>query len=570
MNSTATGGVLGIASEVWVIPSNITAGYTIEADRVALVAAPGVVINGPDGGEFSYVISASGKDFLWLEGMEIDAAGDGAGVSWQLVRFSAMRDIIVENADTGPGQHGVSLTISSSNSLSNITANNNGGFGISLNSSSNNTFSDVTASNNGSGVYIEESSNNTFSGVIANNNDFHGVKLYSVSSVSSDNNTLSGVTANNNGEYGLVIFSSNNIISGVTASNSFMGIILNASNTVSNVTASGNYIGLHLAPSFYSILSNITASNNDTGVMLISSTNNLLLGVTVSNNNYGVYIEDSTGNTLSGVTASNNNTGIELFNSSNNYFTGDFKVGTNGSDCRVTTNASLTNPGLDDDSDPSDQGNDTVHDGLCIQEGASDFGTAVTGITLGSSFVAKDYQDDSANTSDTDGNAVITDFALSFDWVNFENPYRLWGKEGSAFPSETNRGMIGCSDKVYTNQMDCETNFEAWAAYARIWDWSLLATDTVIKDLLPLPTGNDTLTHTWSDLSTSIILRNAVEIQGDEIGDDDTLCETGETCLYTPNMGSYQGHGSLISAGSIGTGGTLENIILMKYETNGY
>ncbi|MCK4705771.1 MAG: hypothetical protein KAT90_09840, partial [Gammaproteobacteria bacterium] len=105
---------------------------------------------------------------------------------------------------------------------------------------------------------------------------------------------------------------------------------------------------------------------------------------------------------------------------------------------------------------------------------------------------------------------------------------------------------------------------------ARIWDWSLLATDTVIKDALALPTGNDTLTHTWSDLSTSIILRNAVEIQGDGIGNDNTLCETNETCLYTPNMGSYQGHGNLISAGSIGTGGTLENIILMQYETNGY
>ena len=92
----------------------------------------------------------------------------------------------------------------------------------------------------------------------------------------------------------------------------------------------------------------------------------------------------------------------------------------------------------------------------------------------------------------------------------------------------------------------------------------------MIRNALPLPTGDDTLTHTWSDLSTTTFLRNAVEILGDGIGNDNTLCETGEVCLYTPNMGSYQGHGSLISAGSIGTGGTIENVTLWKYDTNGY
>lgn len=568
VNSIATGGVLGIEGEIWVIPSNITAGYTLGADKMALVAAPGVVINGPDGGDFSNVISASGKDFLWLEGMEIDAAGDSAGVEWQTVRFSVMRDIVVENADTGQGQYGIQLVSSSSNSLSNITANNNGGLGIYLFGSSGNTLSQVTANNNGYGVYLYESSGNTFSQVSTSNSDSSGVHL----SGTSNNNTLSQVTASNNGEYGLHISSSNNTLSGVTASNSFTGLILGSSNKVSNVTAGNNHTGILVSYGANNMLSNITASNNSLeGIYLNRGTNNFLLGVTASNNQIGIFLEQATGNTFSGVTASNNNTGIDLSDSSQNYFTEDLQVGTNWSDCYVSNpTTTLTNPGIDDDANPADQGNDTVHNGLCIQEGTSDFGAAVTGITLGSSFVAKDYQDDSANTSDTDGNAVITDFALSFDWVNFENPYRLWGKEGSAFPSETNRGMIGCTDKVYTNQTDCETNFEAWAAYARIWDWSLLATDTVIKDLLPLPTGNDTLTHTWSDASTSTFLRNAVEIQGDDIGNDNTLCETNETCLYTPNMGSYQGHGNLISAGSIGTGGTLENIILMKYETNGY
>ena len=63
-------------------------------------------------------------------------------------------------------------------------------------------------------------------------------------------------------------------------------------------------------------------------------------------------------------------------------------------------------------------------------------------------------------------------------------------------------------------------------------------------------------------------LRNAVEIPGDGVGNDNALCESGETCLYTPNIGSYQGHGNVVSAGNF-TSGTLTGITLMKYATNG-
>ena len=101
-------------------------------------------------------------------------------------------------------------------------------------------------------------------------------------------------------------------------------------------------------------------------------------------------------------------------------------------------------------------------------------------------------------------------------------------------------------------------------------DYSLNSADTVIRGVLALPTGDDTLTHTWSDANTTDLLRNAVEIQGDGIGNDNNLCESDEDCLYTPNMAAYQGHGNLISADYIGYGDTLENITLWKYETNGY
>ncbi len=63
-------------------------------------------------------------------------------------------------------------------------------------------------------------------------------------------------------------------------------------------------------------------------------------------------------------------------------------------------------------------------------------------------------------------------------------------------------------------------------------------------------------------------LRNAVEIQGDGIGSENGLCESNETCLNTPNIGSYQGHGRLVSAGTF-TNGAITGVTLMQYATNG-
>ena len=67
----------------------------------------------------------------------------------------------------------------------------------------------------------------------------------------------------------------------------------------------------------------------------------------------------------------------------------------------------------------------------------------------------------------------------------------------------------------------------------------------------------------------SVFLRNAVEISGDLIGNDNGLCESDEICLFTPNIGAYQGHGQLGSAGPF-VNGTLHNINLVRYQANGY
>jgi parallel beta-helix repeat protein len=363
------------------------------------------------------------------------------------------------------------------------------------------------------GIYLANAWYNRVSGVAANNNDGNGVHLATASG-----NALIGINASNNSSTGAGIFldsgSSSNTLSDVTVNNnSYYGVFLNG-------TSNNNR------------LSDITASNNYYNVVVASSYNTLS-GVSASNGYYGVYVPSSSNNTLSDVTASNNNYyGVNLASAQNNRFTGLLKVGNNVySDCNAT-------------------GGSIGLDATCANNGSSDVSTLTTGITLASSFVGKVNNEDALNASDSSGGAASfpVDPAV-FDWARFDNAYRGWGRDGSTFP--------------YTDQQG------RWTTGAgRIWDWSVSASDAVLRNALALPTGDDTITQTWSDASTTTYLRHAAEIPGDGIGNDNGLCESGETCLYTPNIGSYQGHGNLVSAGAF-TNGTLTGITLMQYATNG-
>ncbi len=122
---------------------------------------------------------------------------------------------------------------------------------------------------------------------------------------------------------------------------------------------------------------------------------------------------------------------------------------------------------------------------------------------------------------------------------------------------------------------------------------SLASADTVVRGVLPkYLNGNaaSTIMHVWSvtaptnqaDCTAAVpgsvfsggecrntFLRNAVEILGDGFGNDNGLCESNERCLHTPNIGAYQGHGALISAGGFTNGDTLSSIELLEYSTNG-
>jgi len=386
-----------------------------------------------------------------------------------------------------------------------------------------------------------------------------GITLYS----DSNDNRLSNIATTNHGQYGLYLLQSRrNTLEDITATNCGSGG-LNFNNrcygnTAVNVTAANNQLwGVSFGNlSNDNSLANITAANNGTGVALFSSSdNNALSNVTSVNNlSYGVQLALGSHNTFSNVVAAHNGVnGVRLEGaSSDNSFTGLLKVGNNGSDCYVA--AESTNTGLQDDV----AGDDAIHEGACLAVAPSDF-TPVTGASLGTSFVGKvgtgglaDSTEDSVNPDD-DATPGTVDYAALTAWTGFETHYRAWGKDGSAFPNDDHR--------------------RRWTTgTGRIWDWAVRLDDLVIRAVLArLSIGDaaNTITHAWSDASTSTYLRDAVEIIGDGAGNDDALCESGERCLYTPNVSSYQGHGALQSAGAFTDGDTITGVELIEYSTNG-
>lgn len=91
-----------------------------------------------------------------------------------------------------------------------------------------------------------------------------------------------------------------------------------------------------------------------------------------------------------------------------------------------------------------------------------------------------------------------------------------------------------CSSFSYSNKTDCESNSYVWNTYC------------YLEYLAP-----------------------AAEVFADNIGNDNGLCEAGETCFINPNMGAYAGHGSLVDSGC-DVSALINNVTLLKYEQNGY
>lgn len=332
----------------------------------------------------------------------------------------------------------------------------------------------------------------------------------------------------------------NNSLQRLNISNCNRGLVLSGSayNSVTGVTASSNYYGLQLSDySNNNYIEGLTAVNNRFAeVRATQSYRNIVSTMSLANSATGIEIEDTWGNTYADLAVAHVGVGIKSLRPAYETFTGLFKVGnTTNAQCTVTEPGD--SPGL--------------INVVCFVDGTAE-PLLTRDISMVTAFVDAVAVDDAENTDDADGYvASYPANPASFDWFRFENEFRAWARNAD-FPDMHNLGYWG------TAMADGE---------GRIWDWSLAGTDPVLKGALSLPSGSDTITHTWTDgtySETVTFLRHTVEVDGDADG----LCESNETCLYTPNLGAYQGHGTLVSAGAF-TDGAITGVTLLKFQNNG-
>ncbi|MDX1959083.1 MAG: hypothetical protein SFU98_10960 [Leptospiraceae bacterium] len=307
------------------------------------------------------------------------------------------------------------------------------------------------------------------------------------------------------------------------------------------------------------LMNNTVLNTENHAINFVGASHTFMNTLSANTNSTGRTIKFSTTspkfiNTIAAHSASSSN--IEDSNStSNSSFRGILK--TSSASCASTGSSGISNS--------------------CAKINASEFSPpAVTNITLASSFVG-------AASSDTVNSATLVASTNSSaltpsQWFGFQNRFRAWGRSGT-FPG------TGITTRCTGGSTNCS-----------IWDLSLRASDSVARNVNHCPSATIADTHTWSAANntscleikgavwgtscTTTFLRNAVEIFGDGVGNENGICESGEECIYTPNIGAYQGHGNLIPANTttsttnscsdIDSSGTITNVKLWKYETNGY
>jgi hypothetical protein len=145
------------------------------------------------------------------------------------------------------------------------------------------------------------------------------------------------------------------------------------------------------------------------------------------------------------------------------------------------------------------------------------------------------------------------------DWFKFSYPNQIFANWGTGFT------ILSAGARKKCDSTNCA-----------LWDYRIKSDATQILNTVPCPTVADALTHrfyaasgTSDDYDVSFLSR-AQELLLDGIGNDNGICEQGETCLRLKNYGSYQGHGALGESSCPALTGNFSNVKLLEYSLNGY
>ncbi|HFE38779.1 MAG TPA: right-handed parallel beta-helix repeat-containing protein, partial [Gammaproteobacteria bacterium] len=340
------------------------------------------------------------------------------------------------------------------------------------------------------------------------------------------------------------------IINSQSASNTGNGVSISTSkqSQIQNFISVNNKLsGVSLSSAEVKIHGLSSSNNNEDGVVITGSSNQLTDAIVSNNRQNGLVIAGAANNIINSVTIASNGEAGVLFKQTANK--------TVSARNNLLSNMTIANNGansiLFDTSEADTHVNNQfinildAYNALAAECPASDCNVLKTlstsDIPLNALFTPVSSDTNIARITSED---TLLRFGIVNQLATFQNKFRAWGDASSG---TCNTGEI----------TDC-----------KLFDWRLNATNTdQALTQLGLTDIEPANTHTFLLApEASSFLNNAIEIYGDGIGNDNSLCETDESCLFTPNIGSYQGHGEILPME--GAGNSL-NATLFSYSENG-
>lgn len=522
-NSATAPQTLGTSGTIYVADGpRASKGYIFGADRIGLVVKGGMNLVQMGNCDTAAITVGSGSNFCLIQ-------GDTRNFTWIEGDFN----------DPSPVANSSGLLFKNSN---------------------HNTIRQSSFNQFYTGMYFYNSQNNQVRHSATSNSGFMGLKF----SNSANDNHVEYFRSSNETQSGIqLVTSSRNVMQHLSIHN-------NGSDGVSFVSAGENYLtaavisgsnkGLSLSTAHQNTIGLVTIGNMSNQGVYINGNNNTLHNVLVGNiAAQGFAISTGSTNFLVN-TVSTHTTGagyvVQNAGSADNRLQGYVGLGNNTQLCQLAGGAVVAGGVIDLTCTT------TGTDGSSTYTGNNSSAVLWTGLNLSTSFVGNLLTDDFTNGSDSSGSA---NYATTLDWWGFDNNFRGWGRNS---PAMTGPAQGRC------NSGSC-----------RIWDWQLTSSDTWLLNrsgalnginsafvkggTCPVEVGGS-VTTTDQKPTPNTYLTNAVEIIGDFVGDEDGLCESNEGCVYTPNVGAYQGHGEITGADYCAfQNGTVSNVYMMAHPLNG-
>lgn len=500
-----------VGAAIYVVStSRTTSGYVLASDEMSLVVMPGITLTYSDAnmpscfdGATVCLVAARDAAHVWIEGKV--SAGSGPSSAHSLVELHGVRYGVVRKVRALGGRSAV------------------GGYAA------------IVARETVGSRFEELSMRPSCESGLVLGDGSHFNRIYDVRV------SLAPIYS-----FHLSQRASNNVVRRVSIHGSGNVAVWNygRSNVIAELTATSGSGNLYLGPIQPSVATHITAVNSFGAPVIVRSDSSFVQAAVIDAPNALVDLARR-GNTIANL-AFGHSDGPGLTTrpeSISNGFHGHLVSGGHVTvDCNVPSDGSA---GVDP---------------ACGATGMSTSSPLVR-VDLSGTFV--DVVADAVNGSDVPA-GVLAQNVPADDWLDFESPYRAWRRAGSLFDPAA-RGRPG------------------YNVLQVLADWRLRATDTALRGRngvfrpgmacpesvrgdAPLPSG--TMLPVTLDveglggdgdgacemgescvLSRHAFLVNALEVLGDDLGNEDSLCNSNEACIFSPNIGSYQGEGDYEAAG---------------------